>query len=199
MNRFRFVPNVPQIVSLQSPEGDYDADTEQVSYLLSDGRTLILYSLEATRLNLLDLKAGETFGICQRWDGVDGRTAHIDIWLTPQTEQARAAVEQIEDRPAVKLPKPRHPRVQQIRAEPAEEAPQGTGTHGPAPLPRPAIAAATKSSRIPWNIAFQEVTHFVTEGLKASGEQWSDQAKQGAISTVLIAASKAGLLSIWER
>jgi hypothetical protein len=205
MNRFRFVPNVPQIVSLQSPEGDYTADTDQVTYKLSDGRELILYNREATRLNLLDLKPAETFGICQRWDGIDGRTAHIDMWLTPQTEQARAEAERIAadsrtDPPAIQKPR-RTRKVHEMPPPPAPEtqAEQGTGTHGPAPLPRPAIAARAAAVRIPFNVAFREITQFVTAELKAAGEQWDDDARQGMISTVLIASAKSGFLTIWER
>jgi hypothetical protein len=39
----------------------------------------------------------------------------------------------------------------------------------------------------------------VTAELKQTGEQWSDQARQDMISTVLISASNSGLLSLWER
>jgi hypothetical protein len=201
MNRFRFVPNIPQIVSLASPEGEYDSDAEQVSYHLEDGRTLVLTHHEAESLNLLDLKPGETFGLCKRWDGELASRAHIDIWLTPATEQTRAAAEppkSLEPEPPPAKRKPRTAKVAAIRTEPDELQPQGNGTTGPAPLPRPAIAARS-TGRIPWDIAFQEVVRFVTDGLKATGEQWSDQAKQGAVSTVLIAASKAGLISLWER
>jgi hypothetical protein len=74
---------------------------------------------------------------------------------------------------------------------------QGTGTYGPAP--RPQIQAAMRPQRIPYNIAFREVVQFVTMELKQSGEQWSDQARQDLVSTVLIGASRQGLLDVWER
>jgi hypothetical protein len=48
-------------------------------------------------------------------------------------------------------------------------------------------------------VAFRETVQFVTAELKAAGEQWSDQAKQDMVSTVLIAASKSGLVGVWER
>jgi hypothetical protein len=50
MNRLRFSPNVPQVIALQDPEGDYKPDAEQVEYLLSDGRMLTLNTSDATRL-----------------------------------------------------------------------------------------------------------------------------------------------------
>ena len=71
---------------------------------------------------------------------------------------------------------------------------KGTGTFGPTPLPH-----ALRTSRIPYNVAFREVLGFVTQGLKDAGEQWTDQARQDMISTVLISASNNGLLSVWER
>jgi len=75
---------------------------------------------------------------------------------------------------------------------------RGNGTYGPAPViaPRPATAPARP---IPWNLAFREVLAFVTTELKDAGEQWTDQAKQDMVSTVLISASNSGLLSLWER
>ena len=55
------------------------------------------------------------------------------------------------------------------------------------------------SGPIPMNVAFREVTAFVTSELKAAGEQWTDQAKQDIVSTVLISAAKKGWLKVWER
>ena len=43
------------------------------------------------------------------------------------------------------------------------------------------------------------ITRFVVDGLKEVGEQWNDQAKQDAICSVLISASRQGLLTLWER
>jgi hypothetical protein len=48
-------------------------------------------------------------------------------------------------------------------------------------------------------VAFREVLEFVTGELKQAGEQWTDQARQDMVSTVLISASNNGLLSLWER
>lgn len=114
MNRFRFVPNVFQIVSLASQEEEYDPDAEQVSYQLADGRTLILPRAEATRLNLLELQPGETFGLCRRWQDEREISSTLDIWLTPATEQARAQSEQPEPVEVVQ-PKPRRRKVVEMR------------------------------------------------------------------------------------
>ena len=201
MNRFRFVPNVPAIVSLAQSEAEYDPDTAESSYQLSDGRTLILGTADATRLNLLDLQAGETFGLCRRWQDERNVSTNLDIWLTPATEQARAEQEKPAPIPEIpRKPIARRRKVQEIVPTPAPQLEiqpaQGTGTYGPAP--RPAIAA-TAPTRIPWNIAFREVARFVAEELKTVGEQWSDQSRQDAVSTILIAESKAGRITTWER
>ena len=66
MNRFTFSPNVPQLIALADPQGDYNSDQEQVEYPLADGRILVLNTSEATRLNMLDLQIGETFLITKR-------------------------------------------------------------------------------------------------------------------------------------
>jgi hypothetical protein len=67
------------------------------------------------------------------------------------------------------------------------------------PIPEALTAQVRASGPIPMDVAFREVVAFVTSELKAAGEQWTDQAKQDAISTVLIAAAKKGWLKVWER
>jgi hypothetical protein len=55
------------------------------------------------------------------------------------------------------------------------------------------------SDPIPLNVAFREITRFVAAELKAAGEQWSDEARQDFVSTVIIQAQKQKLLGPWER
>jgi hypothetical protein len=89
MNRLRFAPNVPQIIALQDPEGDYKPEQEEVEYLLTDGRILVLNVPDATRLNLMNLQTGETFSVCKRI--TEGQLPYIEIALSNATEKARAA------------------------------------------------------------------------------------------------------------
>jgi len=209
----RFRPNIPHMLSLSDPTGEYDSGTNEVTYPTSQGELLVVSYKTACKLNQLDLKPGDQFGICKRVDQQGIVT--WDIWLAPQTEQQRAVEEQNEDAGFVAPVLNSAP--ERIRAVPAaprrkpiapEQAPfefdrRGNGTHGPAP--QPAIAASAKqhrtppSARIPYNVAFREVTQFVTSELKSTGEQWNDQAKQDMVSTILIAAAKQGLLEVWER
>jgi hypothetical protein len=215
-----FSPNVPQILSLSDPAGTPNGFN--VEYPTTDGRVLSLPRAVAIRLNALDVKCGESFGICKRVPqlGVNiplHRTIfEWDLWLTPETEQARAAKEQevMPTGPLIEADATRtsgtvaqgRVRTRKLKAMPAPAlhsaaddtaALPPTGTEGPAP--RLATMKRTRVGQIPYNVAFREVCQFVTKGLQEAGEQWSDQARQDAVSTILIAASKQGLLTVWER
>jgi hypothetical protein len=74
----------------------------------------------------------------------------------------------------------------------------GNGTNG-AMRPYAAIAISIPPLKVPFNRAFTEVVQIVQNGLKETGEQWSDQARQDAVSTILIAATKEGWIGPWER
>ena len=219
------VLNIPMQLALQDPSGEYHPDAEEVSYLTTDGRELILETRTAERLNALFLRPGEAFHLCRRWDGQRGNLPRFDFWLSPASEQARAAEEsaQGERQEAANTPamvseplptgKPNRTRQRRpkVEAMPSPgplaiptEAEQGTGTYGSAPklltAPIPARMPATaRPGRIPYNVAFREIVGFVTAELKASGEQWSDQSRQDLVSTILISSSRQGLLDIWER
>ena len=216
--RVRFLLNEPQILALADPQGEYDPDQEQVEYPTADGRTLILETSAAARLNQLFLRPGESFGICRQWEQTKkGTIPRFDFWLTPASEQARAAEESGNPEPqrpasiATAQPSPESPApipqrrqrratVQAMPVPQPTEQPQlwdqrGNGTYGPAP--RPAIHPGP--GRIPMNVAFREVVQFVTLELKQSGEQWSDQSRQDLVSTIIISAGRQGLLDVWER
>jgi hypothetical protein len=170
-------------------------------------------------LNLLDLKPGEAFCICKDWDGEHGKPATYRIWLPAATEQERAA-EEAEIQAAAfhgLLPAPDLPevleaeyqsinRLKRRKSAKRDDQPRlfdrGTGTYGPAPqpaLPQLSPAQARAAGAIPYNVAFREITQFVTAALDELKEQWTDQAKQDAICTILISAQKQGLLKVWER
>jgi hypothetical protein len=156
MNRFTFSPNVPQLIALADPQGDYNSDQEQVEYPLADGRILVLNTSEATRLNMLDLQIGETFWITKRV--TPGQVPYIEMTLSPAVPVRKRA---------------------RVRAMPATQPPEqprlfdrkGTGTYGPAPemqpapLRRPAIVAQTAMHAVmvgeprptikPWHMAVE--------------------------------------------
>lgn len=103
--------------------------------------------------------------------------------------------------------KPPHLEWQVERVDAPRIGPQANGTFV---VPREAsIPPGTNASpvsahhgtnvKLPYDIAFREIVSFVSAGLKETGEQWSDQARQAMVCTIFIQASKDGLLTMWER
>jgi hypothetical protein len=64
-----------------------------VDYLLTDGRMMRLNTSVAASVNMLEITAGESFFVCKRWNGDRKQPPRWDVWLTPESEKARAAVE----------------------------------------------------------------------------------------------------------
>jgi hypothetical protein len=77
-------------------------------------------------------------------------------------------------------------------------APPPNGSNG---APKPYLTAGIPAPpvKIPYDVAFRELLQVVVDALKAAGEQWSDAAKQDAVSTLLIQAARDGFLSCWQR
>ena len=169
----------------------------EVLFILADNRRLYATPELAAKIRNLGVKEFESFSI-RKWK--QGRRMLYDVWLSPATEKAKA----IEEAPAIaaELSQPSNVfAMPQPIAIPAPElAPTGTeGKQGSA-LPMRSIATARPPSNIiPFNVAFREVVKFVSDGLKDSGEQWNDEARQGAISTVLISAAQHGWIGPWDR
>lgn len=216
-NVLQFAPNVPLQVSLAETEGQplTGQFTGQVYFTLSDNRALVVDSLTAEKIRQLRLNVGEPFFLSKQWDGDPRHSMEFSVWLTPTAEKARAAAdrqqfagEDLEEQlrlsiEQVKASISRKPPAFE-RNQPVAFSPLGTGTNGPAPLPSPVAVPSRRprtpeGGKIPYNVAFREILQFVTSELRASGEQWSDQSRQDLISTCFISATKAGLLSVWER
>ncbi len=205
MQAVDFPVGIPQLIILESPEGIGIGNG--FLFRLTDGRYLHLERGAADSLRLIGPRAGEPFYICKRPDAKSGW--YWDMWLTPQGEQYRAA-EEIQSQTGEDLTPLLLRSVEQVRRRgkpaeaPAAAPPPPAEQQQLAPAPAQEIirkrpAAATVPVRIPFNVAFYEVTRFVAESLKTLGEQWGDQARQDAVSTILIAAAKAGHITIWER
>jgi hypothetical protein len=85
--------------------------------------------------------------------------------------------------------------------------PNGTNGSNGAPPPngngaaRPYNASGipTPPVKIPADVAFREVLAFVTAGLKEAGEQWTDESKQGMVSTIMIQGMRDGVIGTWNR
>jgi hypothetical protein len=219
MNQIHFEPGKPVILCIADPDREcqqYDPDLQISRYQTTDGRRFTLPRPAVVILNALELQPGEEIGICRR----TGTT--WDIWLTPRSEQIRAAQEQAEfeaDSPSeteilLQASLDRH-NGKRTSLEPVNGgnrhlprkspglAPteKGTGTNGPAALPSVLLPARRREppEQIPWNVAFREVAQFVARELARVNLQWSDEAQKSAVCTVLIEECKRGRISRWER
>jgi hypothetical protein len=204
-NRVHFKPNVPQTLSLLTGEGEMD-DNNQVQYPLADGRTLVVSHETAAKINRLELGAGQSFGICKDWSGERSDTPRFRVWATAATEQEKAAAEAPSDLEqqlgaSLALVRGEGPRSVPPRKPVAPETntgppTKGTGTYGAAPLPAPRAKATTRPpSGFPYDVALRHILRTVVGTLDSEHEQWNDAAKQDLVSTVMIAAAKAGHIS----
>lgn len=212
MKFIEFEPNQPQSFIFPAV-GPHKLPAESGSlYPLPDGAWLYLTASLAQSLALLKLSPGEEFAVCMYLRG--NTLPEWQVWLAISTEKARAAVEVRELDLEAQLGASLKLVAGSRRHSPAEAAAvpylAPTGTEGaaiPLPAPKgPALAAVagggkrgTRPGPIPYNVAFREIVQLVASELKEVGEQWSDQSRQDAVSTLFIAAGKAGWLGVWER
>jgi hypothetical protein len=204
-NILRFEPNIPQQISLSNAlgkpiEGKYGP---QVFYTLTDGRVMFVQPDTAKQISLLGVEPGESFFICKR---KNGQRNIWDLWLTPESEKARARAEEPEIERQLResisqAQQRRHP--QPIRKEAASERFQpvnGTGTYGPAPQPIP----VAKPSKIEYEEAMG--SFLVIAGRAAKRAESVLGKEQAAVrfnsrdiaafaTTCFIAAEQRGLLT----
>ncbi len=221
-------PNVPLFVSLVNPEGEYDFDLECGTFHTTAGEMLTLPRIAVIKLNELWPAPGEEIVIQQHWSGRASDKKTWTVALSTRSELARAEAEaaqdlteplaasirQVEERKAatanptpISSPSRRGPKPETAQPRLFD---RGTGTHGPAPAAEPApqpviLPAAANGNRkappqvIPWNIAFREVSAWVSKELAGNSLQWSDEAQQAMVCTVLIQEAKCGRVGPWER
>ena len=183
----KFELDVPQVLSILDPVGDIDGS--QVLYQTSKGE-ISLPRHVAKKLDALKLSPGEEISVCRyQRDGA----AEWVVCPTPRSEKARAAAEapELERQLAESLTMAKSG-VREFRA---------TGTDGPPAKLAPKLATKATpggpSGRIGYREALKQITGAVTGTLRDTGEQWSDQAKQDAVSTLFIAAARAGMI-VWD-
>jgi hypothetical protein len=223
MKSISIAPNKPVYVALVDPEGEYDSELEKSTYQTTCGQLLTLPREAIVKLNALGVKPGEQIQITRVWSGKVHERIQWTIALAHQSEMARAeagpdnlterlqaSIDQAVERksntpPPTPIRKPAAP-VQVEQPKLFDR--RGTGTHGPAPEPMPAPAAlpqvahAVATSRkppqqIPANIAVREILQFIEAD--PNTRNWADEARQGLLSTILIAAYKEKQIGIWER
>ena len=198
-DRILFDPNIPHTLALEFPEGKR-MRTGNVMFSLLGGRVMFLAPDVALKIKALGVKPGESFTICKRWNGLKGRASvtRWDVWRPAQAADEEKQADffgvleggngAVRSRLAPVLPMP---------TPAAPLAPTGTEC---AAVPALALGSgARKPGKIPFNVAFAEAVKIVQSGLQANGDQWNDEARQGMVSTILIAAANQGWLTVWER
>jgi hypothetical protein len=182
----------------------------------------------AAKINMLGPRRGEPFWICKRWTGKKTDSPIWDVWPVGDQEAPPPPPPPPPSAAAQATGIPDSDLEQKLRASLAEiERAKQAGANVSAPAPvvaapvtaqppynngngskplngngaRPYEAAGIPSPqvKIPYDVAFRELLQIVVDGLKAAGEQWSDAAKQDAVSTLLIQAARDGFLSCWQR
>lgn len=222
MNPLQIKPNVPLTVALENPDGMFDFDLGMGIYQTTSGQTFTLPRPAVILLNTLDPDPGEEIVITKHWSGKRGEKAKWTVSLSPNsekcrakaetetselTEQLQASIEQVQGKkratePPVPIRRPSRRQVDtQIKPRLFD---RGTGTHGPAPaavpISAPALlpaAARQRVGQIPANIATREILAFIQSDPNTAN--WSDQSRQDLLSTILIAAYRAGHVGLWER
>lgn len=186
----KFELNVPQLLTILDPLGD--SEGSQVVYQSSAGE-LSLPRHAARKIDALKLAPGEEISIC-RYQRPGEPAAEWVIALSPKTEKARAAAEaptlEAQLAETLKLTNRGTP-LREIRPP----APAESSTPKISPRLAPKATREGASGRVGYREALREITGAVTGTLRDLGEQWSDQSRQDAVSTIFIAAAKAGMIA----
>jgi hypothetical protein len=197
----QFLCNVPVQVALLTLDPLVRESTSgtQYFYPTSEGKGFWAPEELHAKIRNFQPAVNEPFFVCKR--RAHGKRRMWDLWKgapvgTHEAESSQSTLELQLARSLDRLQQPPAPQPIPIRAE----APQakGTGTYGPVPIPA-VPPTRRKDEKIPLDVAVREVIGFVTTSLKDCGEQWTDHSKQDLISTVIIAATKAGYTTVWNR
>jgi hypothetical protein len=210
--KIRFHPNRPVTVAVADPAGNrYNFETQQGEYQTTAGQLFTLPRPAVVALNALDLQPGEEIKVTHLVKAGQPSTWIVELAHSTEMARAQAAPEPPRAKPRTGKPMSPSPKKTQPTAPKRGPVPirrldqpslfdrwnyPGSGTYGPAPARRP---DPRPPEPIPWNIAFREVSAFVVAELKANHLQWSDQAQQAAVCTILIAESKKGRIGPWQR
>ncbi len=213
-NCVRFAPNIPvHQLALESGDGEQVAPDLYV-YDLVDGRQMYIPTALAVELRRAEIRPGESFSVCWRWNGDRATVGQWDVWLTGSAERQRA-VEEAEDPEglaaalqrsidalankkrmnAEKTPAPTAPPRLAAPSKPEEQPPHPALSVVETKTPRRPVS----SERIPLDEAVEELLVIVDRALEKSRERWSDAARQDLLSTLIIQAGKEGWLARWKR
>jgi len=225
IEKVTFQPNMPVRMALKFRDGKKVEGRfgDQEYYTLIDGRGMYLDLDVAAKLNVLELQPGEPFEVCKYWTGKKGDKPQWDVRRVNGAPPARPALgasppqNNLERDLArsLELGRGGQPGADARTSAPEAAAPisleqppqhnnNGNGSkpsgHGNGNGSWVGIATAVPVPvKIPLNVAFREILAFCTQELQAAHEQWSDNARQDLVSTLLIQAAREGWCTVWER
>ena len=208
--------NEPRVFPSQFDGGD-----DRHMFSTTDGRVMYVTPLTSARIAALKLSQGECFFICKR---KNGRLTEYEV-SRETSEPIEPAAPKPPRPPApfkTKLPRTR---VLQARAfagrrSHARGAAPGVDRHGQPPQggragrrdarrhgaasgrgPRRSRARSKAAApvKIPMDRAVVDAVRMVQAAMKECNEQWSDQARQDLVSTILIGAQREGWIQCWGR
>lgn len=165
---------------------------QQFLYACVDGSRFYASPSLHEKLQLFDVRPDEAFAICKR---KQGRRVIWDVWLSPRSEKQRG----VEEQPLIDAELRKAPVIQIASQNEMQHVLEATGTETRRAASVPLPSRPPSGDVIPFNVAFREVTAFVKRELADCEEQWNDEARQGAVSTIIIAAAQRGWLGPWER
>jgi hypothetical protein len=197
---------------------------ERAMYSLTDGRVMYLDSLGAARIKSLDVQPGEMFFVVKRKNGrLTDYIAFREGQEPPPPDQRWSAPAPAKPKPAYKTPdlvasvaarnatangeasdleRQLAQSIDMVERRKLEaklnahiDAPAANGNGAKCYVASGIPAPPTK---IPMDRAVVDAVRMVQAAMRETGEQWSDEARQDLVSTVLIAAQREGWVTMWN-
>ena len=210
-------PNTPTEIALRFPDGKQVEGRfgDQIMYSLAQPAEHVMYlDLDvAAKLNVLEPRKGEVILACKRWTGKKGDKMQWDFWR-PNTGETKP---QADAGASARTPAPEPTAVGQSASTDNGHGSKPNGfanghgsngytlgdavpAHGSGPNNNSRVnpELPVPPSKIPIDQAAIASVRMMQFAMQATGEQWSDQARQDFATTLLITMQKEGWLCIYR-
>lgn len=219
MDKLVLVPNVPVQIALKFADGKLSEGRfgDQMMYSLTNGQVLYLDLDVAAKINQLEIRAREPFGLCKRWTGKKGDPIQWDVWRLDQASTVRTASQatgidptELEQQLAASLQKVNQTRTALVSpdlgtapaATASSNAPLSNGNGNSKPngtngAVKPYVQAGIPGPmvKVGYDVALRRILRVTVTELATAHEQWSDAARQDLVSTLMIQAARDGMIS----
>lgn len=185
-------PNQPVHISLDSPDGTpiWEGNVPmEMSYRLTDGRTLTVPMDTARSILQLGLFDKEKFAICLYHSADRKVRDKVNVWLTPAGEKLRADLEREtrNEESEAKLERQLEGSIRQAQAK--KEPAQATVVSGPVAMPKPAAPAEIPAALGPlYSRLLADTTQLLTVYQEASKHADSLGIPSGVVRSVMLSA-----------